>query len=266
MEPIQYGYHMPPDLSAHGPGIDQLIHVLHIFMTVLFVGWGCFLLFCLIKYRKRPGHKASYTGNTSKLPKYAEVAVVLFEVFLLVGLSFPIWNAFKSNFPNPSEALEVRVIGQQFTWNFHFPGEDGKFGRADPKLMSDSNPLGIDPKDPASFDDFVTVNQFHFPVNKPVIAHIGSKDVIHSFGVPVMRLKQDAVPGLSVPIHFKSVKTGEFEIICSQLCGVSHTNMKGYMVSDTPESYDKWAKEQPRPFKPAAPTADAPTQSKAQKG
>ena len=266
MEPIHYGYWLPPDFSTHGAGIDLLIRVLHVFMVVLFVAWGIFLAYCLIKYRRRPGHTASYQSNTSKLPKYAEIGVVLFEVFLLVGLSFPIWSKYKRDFPPVKNALEVRVIGQQFAWNFHFPGEDGTFGRADPQLVSDSNPLGIDAKDPASHDDFVTVNQFHFPVNKPVIAHIGSKDVIHSFGVPVMRLKQDATPGLVVPIHFQATKTGEFEIICSQLCGVSHTNMKGFMTSAKPEDFEKWAAEQPRPFKPAAPTADAPAQSKAHKG
>lgn len=263
-ETIQYGYNMPPDFSTHGPGIDNLIHVVHIFMLVLFVAWGVFFAYCLIKYRRRPGHKASYESNTSKLPKFAEIAIVLFEVFLLVGLSFPIWSYYKQDFPDPKKSTEVHVVAQQFAWNIHYPGEDQKFGRADPKFVNDSNPIGIDKDDPNSADDFFTVNQFHFPIDKPVIAHISSKDVIHSFGVPVMRLKQDATPGLTVPIHFKATKTGAFEIICSQLCGNSHTNMKGYMTVDSPQDYEKWAKEQPRPFKPATPAqADS---SQAHKG
>jgi cytochrome c oxidase subunit 2 len=256
---------MPPDLSTHGAGIDQLIYVIHIFMVVLFVAWGIFLLYCLFKYRKRPGRSASYQSNTSKLPKYAEIGVVLVEVFLLVGLSFPIWSRYKRDFPDPKNSLEVRVLAQQFVWNIHYPGEDKKFGRADSQFMSDSNPLGIDPKDPASADDFFTVNQFHFPVDKPVIAYITSKDVIHSFGVPVLRLKQDAVPGLTVPIHFAATRAGAFEIICSQLCGNGHSLMKGNMSADKPEDFEKWSKEQPRPFKPAEAAGHQPD-SKAGEG
>ncbi|HCU26042.1 MAG TPA: hypothetical protein DF383_13575 [Deltaproteobacteria bacterium] len=255
MEPLKYGYHLPPDLSAHGPAIDHLIKFLHIFMIALFVSWGIFLVYCLIKYRQRPGHKASYESNKSKLPKYAEIAVVGVEVFMLVGLSFPIWSRYKKDFPPEKDSLVVRVIAQQFAWNIHYPGEDGKFGRADVKLISDSNPLGIDASDPASWDDVVSVNQFHLPVNKPVIAHITSKDVIHSFGVPVLRVKQDAIPGMSVPIWFQAVKTGEMEIVCSQLCGVSHSQMKGFLTAESAEAYDKWFAGRSRPFKPKEPKA-----------
>lgn len=255
MEEIQYGYHMPPDLSAHGAGIDNLIHVLHIFMAALFIGWGLFFIFTLIKYRQRQGHKASYESAHSKLPKFIEVGVVFFEAFLLIGLSFPIWNQYKKDPPKEGEALTVRVVGQQFVWNIHYPGEDGKFGRTNIKYVSDLNPLGVDPKDPASADDFFTVNQFHLPVNQPIIAQISSKDVIHSFGVPVLRVKQDATPGMAVPIWFTAVKTGTFDIQCSQLCGVGHSLMKGIITVETPEDFAKWAQEQPRPWKKTAAAA-----------
>lgn len=250
MENPVYGYGLPPNISAHGAGIDHLIGILHIFMLVLFVGWGIFFLYCLIRFRGRPGHKASYQSSTSKLPKYAELAVVGFEVFLLTGLSFPIWSSYKKDFPPADKSLAVRVVAQQFVWNIHYPGEDGKFGRTDVKLVSDSNPLGIDASDPASADDVVTVNQFHLPVHKPIIAHISSKDVIHSFGVPVLRVKQDATPGMEVPIWFEAKDTGTFEIVCSQLCGIGHYNMKGMIIVDKPEDFEKWFQEQPRQFKP----------------
>lgn len=250
METPHYGYLLPPDWSAHGAAIDHLIQVVHLFMFVLFIGWGAFLLYCLIKYRRRPGHKASYESNTSKLPKYTEIAVVLFEVFLLVGLSLPVWSRYKNDFPDPKKSLEIRVIAQQFVWNIHYPGEDGKFGRSDSKLVTDNNPLGIDASDPASADDIVTVNQLHLPVDKPVIAHISSKDVIHSFGVPILRVKQDAIPGMSVPIWFVSKQAGTFEIVCSQLCGVGHSLMKGVVTSQKPEDFEQWMKAQTRPFAP----------------
>jgi cytochrome c oxidase subunit II len=248
METPKYGYWMPPDWSLSGHTIDRLIIIVHYFMAALFIGWGIFLIYCMIKFRRRAGHKASYESSTSKLPKYAELAVVIFEVFLLVGLSFPVWSKYKSDFPDKKDALSVRVVAQQFVWNFQYSGPDGKFGRSDPKLITDSNPLGIDASDPASADDVVTLNQFHFPVHKPVIAHITSKDVIHSFGVPVLRLKQDAVPGMSVPIHFEAIQTGTFEIACSQLCGVGHSLMKGIVTVQSPEDFEKWYQEQPKPF------------------
>lgn len=253
MKEIHYGILMPPDFSDHGAGIDQLIWFLHIFMIALFVGWGIFLIITLIRYRQREGHKAQYESSTSKLPKFIEVAVVLFEVFLLVGLSFPIWNKYKKDPPAENEALTVRVIGQQFVWNFHYPGDDGKFGKTSIKFVSDANPLGIDPDDPASADDFFSVNQFHIPVNKPIITQISSKDVIHSFGIPVLRVKQDAVPGMAVPIWFTSKYEGTFDIHCSQLCGVGHSLMKGIVHVDSEEKFKEWWDEQPRPFKKEEP-------------
>lgn len=265
MNKIDYGYLMPPDWSLHGHGIDQLINVLHIFMITLFVGWGIFLAFTLFRYRARPGHKASYESATSKMPKYLEVAVVLFEVFLLVGLSFPIWNAYKTDSPDEKDALTLRVVGQQFVWNIHYPGEDNQFGKTSVKFVSDANPLGIDPDDPASADDFYSVNQMHIPVDKPIIAEISSKDVIHSFGVPVLRVKQDATPGIAVPIWFTATETGQFDIHCSQLCGVGHSLMKGVITVDNAADFKKWWDEQPRPFKKEAEgEAQANTQEKSE--
>lgn len=251
-----YGYGLPPDISTHGPAIDQLIGTVHIFMLVLFIGWGLFLAYCLIRFRQRPGHKASYQLTNSKIPKYTEVAIIAFEVFLLIGLSFPIWSSFKTGFPAEKDSLVVRVVGQQFVWNIHYAGEDGKFGKSDVKLINDSNPLGIDASDSASADDVVAVNQFHLPVGKPVIAHISSKDVIHNFGVPVLRVKQDATPGMSVPVWFQATDTGTFEIVCSQLCGIGHYNMKGMLIVDTPQEFEAWFQKQTRQFKPK--TAEAP--------
>jgi cytochrome c oxidase subunit 2 len=223
-------------------------------MICLFVAWGIFFIYCLVRFRKRAGYQASYVSATSKLPKYAEVFVVLFEVFLLVGLSFPVWSKYKTGFPNENDSFVVRIVAQQFVWNIHYPGEDKKFGRVDVKLMSDSNPLGIDATDPASWDDVVAINQFHLPVHQPVITHLSSKDVIHSFGVPVLRVKQDNIPGMVVPIWFEATQTGTFDIACSQLCGVGHALMKGTLSVDNPEDFQKWWDAQPKPFKPKTET------------
>jgi cytochrome c oxidase subunit 2 len=251
MENPVYGWGLPPDVSVAGPAIDHLIIVVHWFMAALFIGWGCFFIYCLIRFRKRDGRKASYESAHSKLPKFLEVGIVLFEVFLLVGLSYPIWSKYKNSPPPASESLSVRVIAQQFVWNFQYAGPDNQFGKTSPQFISDSNQIGLDPNDPAGKDDIITINQLHFPVHKPVIVQISSKDVIHSFAIPVLRVKQDAIPGMSIPIWFEATDTGQFEIGCAQLCGVGHSLMKGYVSIDTPEQFTAWVNEQEQALAPA---------------
>lgn len=262
MEP-HYGWGLPPNLSTYGASIDRLIVVVHWFMLVLFVGWGLFLLYCLIRFRQRPGHRASYDSSHSKIPKFLEVGIALFEAFLLVGLSYPVWSKVRNEFPPVNESLVVRVVAQQFAWNVHYAGPDGVFGRTDPSLVSESNPVGIDHADPAAKDDIVTLSQFHFPVGKPVIVHLSSKDVIHSFFIPVLRVKQDAIPGMTIPIWFEAKQTGQYEIACAQLCGVGHSLMRGMVFIDTPEAFTAWVAEQEAEINPPTtqPAQTQPTSS-----
>jgi cytochrome c oxidase subunit 2 len=147
----------------------------------------------------------------------------------------------------------VQVTGEQFAWNIHYPGPDGRFGRTDIKLLDlQSNPLGLDRSDPAGLDDITTVNQMYLPVNRPVIVRLRSKEVIHSFGVPEFRVKQDAVPGLTIPIWFVPTVTTEemrartgnpqfqYEIACAQLCGLGHARMRGFVTVQTAEEFQQW--------------------------
>ena len=249
-----YGWTLPPNLSTYGGEIDRLIVVVHWFMAALFVGWGLFLIYCLIRFRRRPGHPAEHESTRSKVPKLIEIGVVVFEAFLLVGLSFPVWSKYRNQFPPESESLVVRVVAQQFVWNIHYPGRDGQFGKTDTRWLSDSNPLGLDPSDPAARDDIISVNQFHFPVGKPVIVRLSSKDVIHSFSIPVLRVKQDVIPGMTIPVWFEATATGQYEIACAQLCGVGHTLMRGFVSIDSPEAFDAWMTEQEAALVPT--TAD----------
>lgn len=240
MQQKLYGWGLPFDASVHGAGIDRLIYIIHIFMAVLFIGWFIYLLTALFKFRQRPGHKAVYEGTHSKLTTYLEVGVALFEVVLLLGFSFPLVDFYRNQLPSKENALQVRVIAEQFAWNVHYPGADGVFGKTKPQLMGPGNPVGLDKTDPAAADDVVTINQLHIPVNKPIIVHLTSKDVIHSFSLPVMRVKQDAVPGQEIPVWFEAAKTGKFEIACAQLCGLGHYRMRGFFFVDTPEDFSKW--------------------------
>ena len=130
---------------------------------------------------------------------------------LLFAFSIPLWAARVDHIPAQRDALLVQVTGEQFAWNVHYAGADGVFGRTDIKLLDlQSNPLGLDRTDPAAKDDVTTLNQLYLPVNKPIIVRLRSKDVIHSFGVPEFRVKQDAIPGLTIPIWFvPNVTTAE---------------------------------------------------------
>ena len=235
-----YGWGLPVNISEHGAQIDRLITLLHIFMIALFAGWFIFLITALVKFRARQGHQAAYHQNHYKAPAYIEVFVALFEVLLLAGFSFPIVRHMRNEMPDASKALQVHITAEQFAWNIHYPGRDGKFGRTKPALIKPGSPVGLDPDDPNGKDDIVTINQLNIPVNKPVIVHLTSKDVIHSFFLPVMRIKQDAIPGQMIPVWFEANKTGKFEIACAQLCGLGHYRMRGFFNVMAPEEFEKW--------------------------
>jgi cytochrome c oxidase subunit 2 len=244
---------LPPLAAVHGGQIDSLIGWIHVFMLVLFVGWGGFYAYSLIRFRRSRNPVADYTGVTSPASKYSEIAVAVIEAILLFGFAIPIWAARVDRMPSESEALVVQVTGEQFAWNVRYAGPDRVFGRTDITLVdAQSNPLGLDRSDPAAKDDITTLNQLYLPVNRPIIVRLRSKDVIHSFGVPEFRVKQDAVPGLTIPIWFvpdvttaeMRTRTGnpefQYEIACAQLCGLGHYRMRGFVTVQSADEFQKW--------------------------
>lgn len=250
MDPTAYGAWLPPDVSAHGGQIDRLLTVLHWFMAALFLGWGAFFAWCLVRFRARPGVRALHAPVKAAPARWAEGAVVLVEVALLFGLSMPLWAAWKESPPPAATSLRVRLVAEQYAWNFHYPGKDGVFGRTRLDLVGPDNPLGLDPGDPAGKDDVTTINQLHLQVGQPVILEITSKDVIHSFSIPVMRVKQDAIPGQRVSIWWTATRAGHWEIACAQLCGLGHYRMRGDVFADAPEEFEKWLAENAPPAGP----------------
>jgi len=258
----------PYDASYEGYKTDVLNGWVHILMLILFVCWGIFLIYVLIKFHNKNNPKAQYNGMKGKFSKYVEGGVILFEVFLLFALAIPGFNDLKYSIPSDDEAdLEIRVVAQQFQWNIHYPGEDGIFGNTKINLVDEeTNPIGLD-RNGAGADDITTINQLHLPVNKLAKIYLSSKDVIHSFSLPEMRVKQDAIPGMQIPIYFTPTMTSEeflgkiegsmrdgymegvptsggYEITCAQLCGNSHYKMKGYMTIHSEEEYTSWLKEE----------------------
>lgn len=235
---------LPIEASTHAPEIDHMLVLVHWLMVTLFVGWGAFFLFVLVRFRRKANPRASYVGAKGKLSKGLEVAVALVEVVLLVFYAIPAWAKRVKQLPSESEAVVVRVVGEQFAWNVQYPGADGKFGRTSPKLVSADNPLGLDRTDPNAKDDVTTINQLNVPVDRPVLVHLSSKDVIHSFGLYEMRVKQDAVPGMDIPVWFVPNRPGEYEITCSQLCGLGHYRMRGFVTVQSPTDFQAWMADQ----------------------
>jgi cytochrome c oxidase subunit 2 len=235
---------LPIAASTHAGEIDQMMVLVHWLMLVLFVGWGAFFLFVLVRFRHGANPRANYTGAKGKVAKATEIAVGVIEVVLLIFYAIPAWAVRVRDFPPENEAVVVRVVGEQFAWNMQYPGADGKFGKTDIKLVSADNPLGLDRTDQNAKDDITTINQLNLPIDRPVLVHLMSKDVIHSFGLYEMRVKQDAIPGLQIPVWFVPNRVGEYEIACSQLCGLGHFRMRGFITVQTAADFRQWMTEQ----------------------
>ena len=241
--------------STQGPQIDNIISIVHWLMLVLFVGWGAYFIFTLIKFRASKNPKADYKGVRNHYSSYIEGLVAVIEVALLFGFAFPIWASRINDVPKGNEVVQIRVIGQQYLWNFHYPGPDGVFGKTSVNLVDEAeNPIGLDRDDSFAKDD-VYVPQMHIPVNTPINVSLSTKDVIHNFKLPELRVSQNAIPGMVIPVHFTATMTSDdflksvvgtpregkgLEIACAQLCGITHYRMRGYLTVDTGEQYNEW--------------------------
>lgn len=230
---------LPANVSTYGAQIDALYHlILFITAAIFFLVQGALLLF-IWRYRgSRPG-RATYThGNTRLEVIWTAVPSVI--VIMLGFMSRGLWAQIKKEMPSPD--VTVRVTGKQFNWEILYPGPDGKFGTA---------------------DDYQIDNDLRVPVNKVVRVILSSHDVIHSFFVPQVRLKQDALPGRDIPAWFVVTKPGVYEIPCAELCGFGHSGMKGQLTVLSDSDYAAWLKEQwPPAAAPAAPaTGEAAPQA-----
>lgn len=232
---------LPAPASAHAHDIDFVLGLEHWGMLALFVFFLAFFVYVLIRFRSGANRTASYAGMKSRWAMWVVFAIALAEGVLLVAFEMPQWNERINALPSSSEAVVIRVVAEQFAWNVHYPGADGRFGRTDVNLVGSDNPLGLDRRDPDAKDDVTAINQLTVPVNRPVLIHLTSKDMVHSFTLNELRVKQDAIPGTDSPVWFiPNVTTEqmrarlgrsdfEFEISCSQLCGLGHYRMRGFL-------------------------------------
>ena len=227
---------LPEGVSSYAGEIDGIFRLILWITGIIFFIVEGLLLFFLFRYRHREGRRARYThGNNRVEVVWTIVPAVICVVLAL--LSRAAWAEIKQRMP--PGALQVEVTGEQFAWNIRYPGPDGRFGTA---------------------DDILVLNQLHFPVGRPVVATLRSKDVIHSFFLPEFRVKQDAVPGMTSRIWFDATRTGQWEIACAELCGLGHYRMKGSVTVETPEEFEKWlASQAPAPENaPAAAASGQP--------
>jgi cytochrome c oxidase subunit 2 len=220
----------PAAISEHGPAYDRQFILTIAVVGVAFVTAQMALGYAVWRFRDTgDGTRAVYShGNNRMEIIWTVVTAGVFITLALLGQRVW-WNLHMQD--APPGASQVKVLAQQFQWNFHYAGADGVFGRTDPKKISDEsiNYIGLDDTDPASKDDTVTqtlVSQ----VNRPIELTLTSRDVTHSFWVPPLRFKQDAVPGLDIKVHFTPQKVGQYEIACAELCGQQHYKMRSYML------------------------------------
>jgi len=210
---------LPENVSTFGGEIDALFYLIYYITAAAFILVTVLMLLFLVLYRQREGRRATYTHGNVAL----EIVWTVVPAIILVVLSFmsvSAWGRIKGQAP-PSD-LRLQVAAKQFNWEVVYPGPDGRFGTA---------------------DDLQIDNDIHVPVNQVVHVILKSKDVIHSFFLPNLRLKQDAVPGREILVWFEATKPGKYELPCAELCGFGHSGMRGWLYVHTPEEYQKWVQE-----------------------
>ena len=232
---------LPVLASEHGQNVDDLLIYVHWLMLALFAGWMAYFVYAVWRFRKSRHPKADYVGVKSHLSSYLEGAVALVEGILLLVFAVPFWAQAVDKFPDEKRATVVQVVAEQFGWNARYAGKDGVFGRQDQKFAAPDNKFGVDKADAAAKDDIQTLNEIHVPLNKPVIIKLSSRDVIHSLKILSLRITQDAIPGMMIPLHFTPTKPGIYQINCAQLCGNGHSAMAaGRLYVDDEAAYNKW--------------------------
>jgi cytochrome c oxidase subunit 2 len=231
---------LPAAASSHAAMLDAVLRSVHVHMLLIFVAWLAVFAIALIKFRTGANPEPRARGISGRVAAVAIGLVIIGDVIILATQALPAWAARNAPPPAGAQPIEIHVIAEQFAWNIHYPGPDGLFGRTRQDLISAANPLGIDRGDAAAKDDIGILNVLMLPLNRTVVVQLTSRDVIHSFTLNEMRVKQDANPGMTSRVWFTPVTMGDWEIACSQLCGLGHYRMRGeYHVVDQ-AAWDAW--------------------------
>ena len=241
-------------LASNWGSIDSALTITMWICAVAFVLLNLFLAYALFRYRHREGHRAHYEPENTRLEK----RLTFWTAVGIAGMLAPgllAWNRFVTV---PKNAATVEATGQQWQWSFRLPGADGVLGTSDVSHVTADNPFGLNPQDPYGRDDkLIEGNELHLPVNKPVKMLLRSKDVLHDFYVPEFRARMDLVPGIITYFWLTPTRTGTYEILCAELCGVGHYMMRGTVIVEPERDFNAWLAKQPTYAQLAA--ASAPT-------
>ncbi len=214
------GWLLPPSASTIGPQIDRLYNIVLLLTGVVFVLTEVALVYFCIRYRAKPGQKAYFSHGSTK----AELIWTAVPAVIMIALGFmsqDLWARLRQPQTFPTPALTVKVLAEQWLWHFKYPGADGVLGTE---------------------DDIEVQNNFHIPVNQPVLFELHAQDVIHGFYIPDLRIHQDAVPGIVSTVWVQATKVGQYELRCTQFCGTNHFQMKALLTVESPEDYQAWLK------------------------
>lgn len=228
-------------VASNWGGIDDTITITLVITGVAFVAINLFIAYAVIRFRRRQGHRAAYEPENKKLERWLTGAT---SVGIIAMLAPGLW-VYSDMIHAPKDAAVLEVAAQQWQWSFRLPGKDGVLGLTDARFINSDNPFGINPNDPKGQDDILIQGpEIRLPLNKPVQVLLRSKDVLHDFYVPQFRVKLDMVPGLVSRFWFTPTRTGSFEILCSEYCGVGHFNMRGRVVVEDEAQFQTWLQTQ----------------------
>lgn len=221
--------------------IDSTIVITFWITGAAFVAIVTFIAYCVLRFRHREGHRAAYEPENKKLEWWLTIGTAV-GVAAMLAPGLVVWHQFVTV---PADATEIEVMGQQWRWSYRLPGKDGRLGTTDVRHISADNPLGLNPSDPRGQDDLVIESgDLHLPVGKPVKVLLRSIDVLHDFYVPEFRAKMDMIPGSVTYFWFTPTRTGTFEVLCAELCGVAHAQMRSTVIVEEEGQYRAWMAKQ----------------------
>lgn len=221
--------------------IDDTITITFWITGVVFFAVVAFMAYCVYRFHHKEGRKAAYEPENKKLEWWLTIGTAI-GVGAMLAPGLVVWHQFVTV---PADATEIEVMGQQWRWSYRLPGKDGRMGTSDASNVSAENPLGLNPKDSAGQDDIVIENgDLHLPIGKPVKVLLRSIDVLHNFYVPEFRAKMDMVPGSVTYFWFTPTRTGSFDVLCAELCGLAHSQMRGKVIVQEEKDYRAWLEKQ----------------------
>ncbi|GGY31283.1 hypothetical protein GCM10007387_11650 [Pseudoduganella albidiflava] len=229
-------------IASNWHAMDDALWLTFVITGVAFVVLHLFVAYALVRFRHRAGHRASAAHGNRRL----EWWLIAVTTAGIIGLLAPGLVVYAKLIDPPASAQVFEVMGRQWQWHYRLPGQDGKLGGASTRFITGANPFGIDPKDAHGQDDVLVQGQeLHLPLNRPALALLRAQDTLHDFYVPQFRTRMNMVPGMTTQFWFTPERTGRYEVLCAQLCGVGHSNMRGWVVIDEPAAYAEWLAQQP---------------------